>query len=170
MEIVGASVLSFAIAAGFTTLELITGHYPRTCFLISGSYPPAGLCGDLWPDRGGRRPVAPLPQRPFDGVDRLLCLRLSGLRKDTGAKILTNGTGEAGAALTDVVRVRVYVPDIADLEAVVGVVARRLGPARAANTTVCAPLAVPEAKVEIEVTAVRDGAGGDAGTLAAPAG
>lgn len=81
--------------------------------------------------------------------------------------------GEAGASLTDVVRVRVFIPDTADVEAVSRVIARRLGPARAANTTVCAPLAVPEAKVEIEVTAVRDGtdgAGGDAGTLAALAG
>jgi enamine deaminase RidA (YjgF/YER057c/UK114 family) len=78
--------------------------------------------------------------------------------------------GEAGASLTDVVRVRVFIPAAADVEAVSRVIARRLGPARAANTTVCAPLAVPEAKVEIEVTAVRDGAGGDAGTLAALAG
>jgi enamine deaminase RidA (YjgF/YER057c/UK114 family) len=64
---------------------------------------------------------------------------------------------EAGAAMTDVVRVRVYVPDRADVVAVSGVVKRRLGAARAANTTVCTPLAVEAAKVEIEVTAVRRG-------------
>jgi hypothetical protein len=34
-------------------------------------------------------------------------------------------------------------------------VARRLGPARATNTTICAPLAVAEALVEIEVTALK---------------
>lgn len=62
---------------------------------------------------------------------------------------------QAGAQLLDVVRVRVYVPDRADVEAVSGVVKRRLGPARATNTTICSPLAVAEAKVEIEVTAVR---------------
>ena len=60
---------------------------------------------------------------------------------------------EAGAELLDIVRVRVFIPDRADVPAVSEVVARRLGPARAANTTVCAPLAVAEAKVEIEVTA-----------------
>ena len=59
------------------------------------------------------------------------------------------------AQLTDVVRVRVYIPDRIDVEAVSGVVKRRLGAARAANTTVCCALAVEGAKVEIEVTARR---------------
>jgi enamine deaminase RidA (YjgF/YER057c/UK114 family) len=62
---------------------------------------------------------------------------------------------EAGASLLDVVRVRVYVPDRADVDAVSGVVKQRLGAARAANTTICAPLAVEQAKVEIEVTALK---------------
>ena len=61
--------------------------------------------------------------------------------------------GEAGATLLDIVRVRVFIPDPADVEAVSRVIGRRLGPARAANTTLCSPLPVPEAKVEIEVTA-----------------
>jgi len=60
---------------------------------------------------------------------------------------------QAGATMTDVVRVRVYIPDPADVTAISAVVKQRLGAARAANTTVCTPLAVPEAKVEIEVTA-----------------
>jgi len=60
---------------------------------------------------------------------------------------------EAGASLLDIVRVRVFVPDRADVEAVSKVVARRIGAARAANTTICAPLPVEEAKVEIEVEA-----------------
>ncbi|MBL8381532.1 MAG: RidA family protein [Burkholderiales bacterium] len=59
------------------------------------------------------------------------------------------------ARLADVVRVRVYVPDRADVVAVSGVVKRRLGAARPTNTTVCCPLAVEGAKVEIEVTARR---------------
>jgi enamine deaminase RidA (YjgF/YER057c/UK114 family) len=63
---------------------------------------------------------------------------------------------EAGAALADAVRVRVYVPDPGDVAAVSAVIARRIGPSRAANTTVCCPLAVPEAKVEIEVTAMKE--------------
>ena len=62
---------------------------------------------------------------------------------------------QATAGLMDVVRVRVYVPDRADVIAVSAVIKRRLGAARAANTTVCCPLAVEGAKVEIEVTAKR---------------
>ena len=69
--------------------------------------------------------------------------------------IIERALGEGGAALRDVVTVRVYVPDRADVAAVSGVVKERLGAARPANTTVCAPLAVAEAKVEIEVTALR---------------
>ena len=59
------------------------------------------------------------------------------------------------AGLMDVVRVRVYVPDRGDVAAVSGVIKRRLGAARATNTTVCCALAVVGAKVEIEVTAKR---------------
>ncbi len=68
--------------------------------------------------------------------------------------IIERALGEAGAALGDVVRVRVYVPDRADVAAVSAVLKERLGAARPANTTVCAPLAVAEARVEIEVTAL----------------
>lgn len=67
---------------------------------------------------------------------------------------------QADATLADVVRVRVYVPERGDVVEVSGVVKRRLGHARPANTTVCTPLAVDGARVEIEVTAkraVRDG-------------
>jgi enamine deaminase RidA (YjgF/YER057c/UK114 family) len=63
--------------------------------------------------------------------------------------------GEAQSGLGDVVRVRVYVPDPADVGAVSEVLKRRVGAARPANTTVCAPLAVPGCKVEIEVEAIR---------------
>ena len=62
---------------------------------------------------------------------------------------------EAGSSLDDVVRVRVYVPDPDDVAPVSGVLKARCGAARPANTTVCAPLAVPDAKVEIEVDAIR---------------
>ena len=62
---------------------------------------------------------------------------------------------EAGSDLDDVVRVRVYVPDPGDVVAVSGVLKARCGAARPANTTVCAPLAVPDARVEIEVDAIR---------------
>ena len=69
--------------------------------------------------------------------------------------IIERALREAGAALLDVVRVRVYIPDPADVAAVSAVIKQRLGAARAANTTVCAPLAVELAKVEIEVTALK---------------
>ena len=59
------------------------------------------------------------------------------------------------ASLLDVVRVRVYVPERGDVPAISEVIKRRIGPARATNTTVCCPLAVEGAKVEIEVTARR---------------
>ena len=62
---------------------------------------------------------------------------------------------EAGSGLGDVVRVRVYVPDPDDVVAVSGVLKARCGAARPANTTVCAPLAVPGCRVEIEVDAIR---------------
>ena len=65
---------------------------------------------------------------------------------------------EAGSSLDDVVRVRVYVPDPDDVVAVSGVLKARCGAARPANTTVCAPLAVSECKVEIEVDAIRGSA------------
>ncbi len=62
---------------------------------------------------------------------------------------------QAGASLRDVVRVRVFVPMREDVAAVSAVIKQRLGPARPTNTTVCCPLAVDGAKVEVEVTARR---------------
>ena len=70
---------------------------------------------------------------------------------DTIERALT----EAGSGLHDVVRVRVYVPDPDDVAPVSGVLKARCGAARPANTTVCAPLAVPGCRVEIEVDAIR---------------
>ena len=67
---------------------------------------------------------------------------------------------KAGAGLDDVVRVRVYIPHRSDVAAVSGVIKRRLGGARAANTTLCTPLAVAGARVEIEVTALKHRAPG----------
>jgi enamine deaminase RidA (YjgF/YER057c/UK114 family) len=69
--------------------------------------------------------------------------------------IIERALREAGAGVLDVVRARIYVPDRADVPAVSAVIAQRLGPARATNTTVCTPLAVEHARVEIEVTALR---------------
>ncbi|MDM0107876.1 RidA family protein [Variovorax sp. J22R24] len=62
---------------------------------------------------------------------------------------------QARSSLADVVRVRVYVPDRADVIAVSEVLRRRFNANRPANTTLCSALAVEGAKVELEVTARR---------------
>lgn len=72
---------------------------------------------------------------------------------DRAFDTIERALAEVPATLADIVRVRVYIPDRADVAAISAVVKRRIGHARAANTTVCSPLAVAEAKVEIEVTA-----------------
>jgi enamine deaminase RidA (YjgF/YER057c/UK114 family) len=69
--------------------------------------------------------------------------------------IIERALREAGAKVLDVVRVRVYIADRVDVPAVSAVIKERLGAARAANTTVCSPLAVENARVEIEVTALK---------------
>lgn len=61
----------------------------------------------------------------------------------------------AGSGLGDVRRVRVYVPDPGDVPVVSQVLKERLGAVRPANTTICSPLAVQHARVELEVTARR---------------
>ena len=62
---------------------------------------------------------------------------------------------QAGASLADVVRVRVYVADSADVEAVTPIIGRRFRDIRPANTTVVCRLVDPRMKIEIEVTARR---------------
>ncbi len=60
---------------------------------------------------------------------------------------------EAGAGSADILRVTVYIADRADLMPVCEVVGEAFDDIRPANTTVIAALALPEMKVEIEVTA-----------------
>ena len=62
---------------------------------------------------------------------------------------------EADSGLHDIVRVRVYVPDPEDVMVISGVLKARVGFTYPTNTTICSPLAVPGAKVEIEVEAIR---------------
>jgi enamine deaminase RidA (YjgF/YER057c/UK114 family) len=68
---------------------------------------------------------------------------------------IESALSKAQAGLDDIVRVRVYVPDRADVIPVSEVLRRRLGSNRPANTTLCSALAVEGAKVELEVTARR---------------
>ena len=65
---------------------------------------------------------------------------------------------EAGSSLGDIVRVRVYAPDAGDVAAISGRLKARVGFTSPANTTICTPLAVAGAHVELEVEAVRGSA------------
>jgi enamine deaminase RidA (YjgF/YER057c/UK114 family) len=65
---------------------------------------------------------------------------------------------QTGATLADVLRVVVYITDRAHLMPVCEVVGRKFKDVRPANTTVIAQLAVPDMKVEIEITARRGSA------------
>ncbi|NSY19097.1 RidA family protein [Neorhizobium sp. AL 9.2.2] len=66
--------------------------------------------------------------------------------------------GEAGSSLKDVVRVRYYLVDMADYDAVVEVLGSAFAQIRPAATMIVCGLTTPEMKIEIEVTA-RIGAG-----------
>jgi enamine deaminase RidA (YjgF/YER057c/UK114 family) len=65
---------------------------------------------------------------------------------------------EAGSSLNDVVRVRYYITDMADYDAIVDVLGQAFAEIRPAATMLVCGLTTPEMKVEIEVTA-RIGAG-----------
>lgn len=62
---------------------------------------------------------------------------------------------EAGSGLHDIVRARIYAPDPEDVGAISAVLKDRIGFTAPANTTICSPLAVPGAHLEIEVDAIR---------------
>lgn len=71
---------------------------------------------------------------------------------------IAKALGEAGSSLKDVVRVRYYLVDMADYDAVVEVVGSVFAQTRPAATMIVCGLTTPEMKIEIEVTA-RIGAG-----------
>jgi enamine deaminase RidA (YjgF/YER057c/UK114 family) len=62
---------------------------------------------------------------------------------------------KAGASLKDIVRVRVYVADRTDIVAVSKVLATAFSDPRPTNTTIVCGFAMPEMKVELEVTALK---------------
>jgi enamine deaminase RidA (YjgF/YER057c/UK114 family) len=82
----------------------------------------------------------------------------AGAQAEQALKTIGETLHEAHSGLADVVRVVAYVPDFEDVAAVAGVLKRHFDSIRPANTTVCAPLAVPGARVELEVTAIRGSA------------
>lgn len=60
---------------------------------------------------------------------------------------------EAGSRLADVVRLRCFIAEQDDFMTVAKILGKHFGGIRPANTTVCATLAIPEMKVEIEASA-----------------
>jgi enamine deaminase RidA (YjgF/YER057c/UK114 family) len=64
---------------------------------------------------------------------------------------------EAGASVADVVRVRYLLPEVADFEPCWPVLRRWFGEVRPAATMLSAALADPRMKIEIEVTALKQG-------------
>ena len=64
---------------------------------------------------------------------------------------------EAGSSLADVVRVRVFLADAADFPVVAPIVGRHFRDIRPANTSVASTLVDARMKVEIEVTAKKQG-------------
>jgi enamine deaminase RidA (YjgF/YER057c/UK114 family) len=62
---------------------------------------------------------------------------------------------QAGATLADVVRVHYILPQVADFEPCWPVLRKHFGSVRPAATMICAGLADPRMKIEIEVTARR---------------
>ena len=68
---------------------------------------------------------------------------------------ITAALAEAGASLSDIVRVRYYVPDIADWPAIVRVLGEVFNAIRPAATALVCGLVDPRMKIEIEVTARR---------------
>ena len=68
---------------------------------------------------------------------------------------ITAALTEAGASLADIVRVRYFVPDIADWSTIVPVLGEVFGTIRPAATALFCGLVDPRMKIEIEVTARR---------------
>jgi enamine deaminase RidA (YjgF/YER057c/UK114 family) len=91
------------------------------------------------------------------GVDFATGEMPEGAEAQTTLAVNTIATAleQAHSGLHDIVRLRVYVPDPDDVMAVSGVLKDRIGFTYPANTTVCTPLAVPGARVEIEAEAIR---------------
>lgn len=79
----------------------------------------------------------------------------AGTQSDLALDTIEAALAAVQSSLADVLRVRVYLTDRADVVEVSEVLRRRFGANRPANTTVCCALAVDGAKVELEVTARR---------------
>jgi enamine deaminase RidA (YjgF/YER057c/UK114 family) len=70
-------------------------------------------------------------------------------------KNIESALHQAGASLRDVVRVTYILPDAAQFEPCWPVLRKHFGEVRPAATMICAGLADPRMKIEIEVTALK---------------
>ena len=68
---------------------------------------------------------------------------------------IADALAEAGASLSDIVQVRVYLASADDLMAVAPILGETFSDPRPTNTTIVCDFAVPGIKVEIEVTALK---------------
>ncbi|MDH6590360.1 enamine deaminase RidA (YjgF/YER057c/UK114 family) [Variovorax sp. TBS-050B] len=75
-------------------------------------------------------------------------------------KNIESALQQAGAGIADVVRVTYVLPDGADFEACWPVLRKYFGTVRPAAMMISAGLADPRMKIEIEVTALKQGAAG----------
>lgn len=69
--------------------------------------------------------------------------------------VISAALAEAGAKIADVVRVRVYLADRADVMAVSKILGETFAPPRPTNTTIICGFPAEEIKVELEMTALR---------------
>jgi enamine deaminase RidA (YjgF/YER057c/UK114 family) len=70
-------------------------------------------------------------------------------------KTIAAALDRAGATLADIVRVRVYLASREDVMAISKVLGETFSDPRPTNTTIVCGFAMPEMKVELEVTALR---------------
>lgn len=77
---------------------------------------------------------------------------------ETAFATIAAALAKAGSSLDDAVRVVVYLTDVKDFEAVAPVLGKHLKKSKPANSTVIvAALVDPRMKVEIELTAIKQG-------------
>ncbi|WP_342361745.1 RidA family protein [Terrarubrum flagellatum] len=70
-------------------------------------------------------------------------------------RTIADALAKAGASLSDIVRVRVYVSDRAHVMPVSRILGETFSEPRPTNTTIVCGFAMPEMKVELEVTALK---------------
>jgi enamine deaminase RidA (YjgF/YER057c/UK114 family) len=77
---------------------------------------------------------------------------------ETAFKTIAEALAKAGSSLDDAVRVVVYLTDVAYFEKVAPVLGKHLKKSKPANSTVIvAALVDPRMKVEVEITAIKQG-------------